>query len=81
MLLAMPAWAQQTTTDDAITNYESATHQFFQGVASDWSNSHVVYSKPEAGSDTEDAVQKDRVTGCSKFAARCRPPVTRTRPT
>ena len=59
MLLAMPAWAQQTTTDDAITNYESATHQFFQGVASDWSNSHVVYSKPEAGSDTEDAVQKD----------------------
>ena len=58
-LLAMPAWAQQTTTDDAITNYESAAHQFFQGIPSDWSNSHVVYSKPEPGSDTEDAVQKD----------------------
>ena len=55
----MPAWAQQTTTDEAITNYESATHQFFQGTPTDWSSSHVVFSKPEAGSDTEDAVQKD----------------------
>ncbi|MGD0117475.1 MAG: hypothetical protein ABSD30_05395 [Candidatus Binatus sp.] len=59
MLLAMPAWAQQTTTDEAITNYESATHQFFQGIPTDWSSNHVVFSKPAPGSDAEDAVQKD----------------------
>ncbi len=61
-LLAMPAWAQDsspTTRDDAITGYESAAHQSFQGIATDWSSHHVVYSKPAPGSDAENTVQQD----------------------
>jgi hypothetical protein len=61
-LLAMPAWAQDsapTTLNDAISGYESAAHESFQGLATDWSSHHVVYSKPEPGSDTEDTVQQD----------------------
>ena len=52
-LLAMPAWAQDSapTLDDAIAGYESATHQSFQGVPTDWSTRHVVFSKPAPGSD------------------------------
>jgi hypothetical protein len=61
-LLAMPAWAQSpssSATDDAIAGYESAAHQSFQGIATDWSSHHVVFSKPEPGSDAEDSVQQD----------------------
>jgi hypothetical protein len=58
-LLAMPAWAQQPSVDDAVSNYESVTHQSFPGVTSDWSSSHLVYSAPAPGSNAEDAVQKD----------------------
>ena len=61
-LLAMPAWAQDSspaTREDAITGYESAAHQSFQGIATDWSSHHVVYSKPEPGSDAENTVQQD----------------------
>jgi hypothetical protein len=60
-LLAMPAWAQDSaaTLNAAISGYESAAHESFQGLETDWSNHHVVYSKPEAGSDAEDTVQQD----------------------
>lgn len=60
-LLAMPAWAQDsaTTLNSAISGYESAAHESFQGLATDWSSHHVVYSKPEAGSDAENTVQQD----------------------
>jgi len=47
------------TADDAITGYESAAHQSFQGLATDWSSQHVVFSKPAPGSDAEDKVQQD----------------------
>jgi len=61
-LLAMPAWAQNSsspTLNDAISGYESAAHQSFQGVSTDWSSHHVVFSKPAPGSDAEDKVQQD----------------------
>jgi hypothetical protein len=60
-LLAMPAWAQNSapTLNDAISGYESAAHQSFQGLATDWSSHHVLYSKPEPGSDAEYQVQQD----------------------
>ena len=60
-LLAMPAWAQNSapTLNDAISGYESAAHQSFQGLATDWSSHHVVYSKPAPGSDAEYKVQQD----------------------
>ena len=47
------------TIDDAIAGYESATHQFFQGVPTDWSSYHAIFSKPEPGSDAEYKVQQD----------------------
>src|SRR5277367_894610 len=60
VLLAMPTWAQDSRTlDDAITGYESATHQSFQGVPTDWSSRHLVFSKPVPGSDAEYKVQQD----------------------
>ncbi len=59
IFLAMPAWAQVSSVDDAVTGYESATHQSFQGIPTDWSSNHVVFSKPAAGSDAEDKVQQD----------------------
>ena len=61
-LLAMPAWAQDSapmTADSAISGYESAAHQSFQGIATDWSSHHVLYSKPAPGSDAEYKVQQD----------------------
>src|SRR5580700_4747508 len=60
-LLAMPAWAQNSapTLNDAISGYESAAHQSFQGLATDWSSHHVVYSKPAPGSDTESTILQD----------------------
>jgi hypothetical protein len=60
-LLAMPAWAQNSapTLNDAIAGYESAAHQSFQGLATDWSSHHVVYSKPAPGSDTESTILQD----------------------
>ncbi len=59
--LAMPVWAQgnEMTLDDAIGGYEAATHQTFQGVPDDWSTHHVVFSRPEPGSETEYRVQQD----------------------
>jgi|GEM_PF-845167 len=58
---AMPVWAQGNamTLDDAIRGYEATTHQTFQGVVDDWSTHHVVFSRPEPGSDTEYRVQQD----------------------
>src|SRR5271168_4745202 len=50
---------QPATLDDAINGYESATHQSFRGITTDWSSHHVVFSKPEPGSDAEDAVLQD----------------------
>lgn len=60
-LLAMPARAQNSaiTVDDAISGYESATHQFYQGVPTDWSSYHAIFAKPEPGSDAEYKVQQD----------------------
>ena len=60
-LLAMPAWPQDSAPAlrDSISGYESAAHQFSQGVPVDWSSRHVVFSKPKAGSDAEDKVQQD----------------------
>jgi hypothetical protein len=60
-LLATPACAQNSapTLDDAIAGYESAAHQSFQGIPTDWSSHHVLYSMPEAGSDAEYKVQQD----------------------
>jgi hypothetical protein len=60
-LLAMPSWAQDSapTLDDAIAGYESAAHQSFQGIPTDWSSRHVIFSKPAPGSDAEDKVQQD----------------------
>ncbi|MGC2757067.1 hypothetical protein [Candidatus Binatus sp.] len=60
-LLAMPVWAQESapTLDEAITGYESATHQSFQGIPTDWTSRHVVFSKPIPGSDAEYKVQQD----------------------
>ena len=59
--LAMPVWAQgnEMSLDDAIRGYEAATHQTFQGVPDDWSTHHVVFSRPEPGSETEYRVQQD----------------------
>src|SRR5208283_1040798 len=59
--LAMPVWAQgnEMSLDDAIAGYEAATHQTFQGVPDDWSTHHVVFSRPEPGSETEYRVQQD----------------------
>ena len=50
---------QSMALDDAITGYESAAHQSFQGVVTDWTSHHVIFSKPEPGSDAEDKVQQD----------------------
>ena len=60
-LLAMPAWAQDSapTLDDAIAGYESAAHESFQGLETDWSSHHVIFSKPAPGSDAEYKVQQD----------------------
>ena len=60
-LLAMPVWAQDSAPalDDAIAGYESATHQSFQGIPTDWTSRHVVFSKPIPGSDAEYKVQQD----------------------
>ena len=57
----MPAWAQDSapTLDNAIAGYESAAHQSFQGVATDWSTRHVIFSKPAPGSDAEEKVKQD----------------------
>ena len=59
--LAMPVWAQNNSMslDDAIHGYEATTHQTFQGVPDDWSTHHVVFSRPEPGSETEYRVQQD----------------------
>ncbi len=58
---AMPVWAQgnEMTLDDAIRGFEATTHQPFVGVPDDWSTHHVVYSRPEPGSETEYRVQQD----------------------
>jgi hypothetical protein len=60
-LIAMPAWAQGNgmSLDDAIRGYESAAHQTLQGVPDDWSHHHVVFSRPEPGSEAEYRVQQD----------------------
>ena len=34
--------------------------RYFQGVPTDWTSRHIVFSKPEPGSDAEDKVQQDR---------------------
>jgi len=58
---AMPVWAQgnEMTLDDAIRGFEAAAHQSFVGVPDDWSSHHVVFSRPEPGSETEYRVQQD----------------------
>jgi hypothetical protein len=58
---AMPAWAQgnEMSLDDAVRGYEATTHQTFQGVVDDWSTHHVVFSRPEPGSETEYRIQQD----------------------
>jgi len=61
-LVAMPAWAQDSaraTIRDAINGLESTTHRSFQGIPTDWSSHHLVFSKPEPGSDAEFQVQQD----------------------
>jgi hypothetical protein len=61
-LVAKPARAQETATTDLtaqIDGFESAAHNSFVGVPTDWSSRHVVFSAPEAGSDAEDQVQQD----------------------
>jgi hypothetical protein len=60
-LLAMSAKAQDSAPSlrESISGYESAAHQYFQGVPSDWTSRHVVFSKPQPGSDAEDKVQQD----------------------
>jgi len=57
----MPAWAQNSAPAlrDAINGYESAAHQSFQGLPTDWSSHHVIFSKPAPGSDAEYNVQQD----------------------
>ena len=57
----MPAWAQDsaTTLNSAISGYESAAHESFQGIPTDWSSRHVVFSKPAPGSDAEYKIQQD----------------------
>ncbi len=59
--VAMPVWARgsEMSLDDAIHGYEAAAHQPFVGVVDDWSTHHVVYSRPEPGSETEYRVQQD----------------------
>ncbi|MFZ0889651.1 MAG: hypothetical protein WA005_14455 [Candidatus Binataceae bacterium] len=59
--LAMPVWARgnEMSLDDAIRGYEATTHQTFRGVPDDWSHHHVVFSRPEPGSDTEYKLQQD----------------------
>lgn len=61
VLLAMSAWAQDSAPSlrESISGYESAAHQYFQGVPTDWTSRHIVFSKPEPGSDAEDKVQQD----------------------
>src|SRR5271156_3222543 len=61
-LVVMPARAQQDATTDLtaqINGYESAAHNSFVGVPTDWSSKHVVFTAPEPGSDAEDKVQQD----------------------
>ena len=57
----MPARAQDSAPSlrESISGYESAAHQYFQGVPTDWSSRHVVFSKPQPGSDAEDKIQRD----------------------
>ena len=57
----MSAWAQDSAPSlrESISGYESAAHQYFQGVPTDWTSRHIVFSKPEPGSDAEDKVQQD----------------------
>ncbi len=45
--------------DDAINGYESAAHQSFLGVPTDWMSHQVAFPKPEPGSDAEYKVQQD----------------------
>ena len=57
----MSAWAQDSAPSlrDSIGGYESAAHQYFRGVPTDWTSRHVVFSKPQPGSEAEDKVQQD----------------------
>ncbi|HEY6421521.1 MAG TPA: hypothetical protein VIX59_21190, partial [Candidatus Binataceae bacterium] len=60
--LVMPARAQQPAASDLnaqIDGYERAAHRFFQGVPTDWSSRHLVFSPPAPGSQAEDQVQQD----------------------
>ncbi len=45
--------------DDAIAGYASVTHQSSPGIPTDWTSRHVVFSKPEPGSDAAYKVQQD----------------------
>ena len=58
---AMPVWAQgnEMSLDDAINGFEATAHQRFVGVPDDWSTHHVVFSRPEPGSETEYRVQQN----------------------
>lgn len=61
-LLAMPAWGQQSASNDLtaqINGYERAAHSPFVGVPTDWSSSHLIFLVPEPGSEAEDTVQQD----------------------
>jgi len=60
--LVMPARGQEPPAPDLaaqINGYERAAHSSFVGVPTDWSSSHLVFSKPEPGSEAEEKVQQD----------------------
>ena len=50
-LLAMPAGAQDSAPSlrESISGYESAAHQYFQGVPTDWTSRNVVRIQVLAG--------------------------------
>jgi hypothetical protein len=61
-LFVTSARAQDSAATDLnaqISGYERAAHSTFVGVPIDWSTSHLVFSKPEPGSDAEEKVQQD----------------------
>src|SRR5271163_672969 len=61
-LIVAPARSQEPAATDMsaeINGYERAAHSSFVGVPTDWSTSHVVFSKPEPGSEAEEKVQQD----------------------
>ena len=51
--------ASAISLDEAASQLQSTTHQFVQGIPTDWTHRHLVFSRPEVGSDAEFSAQKE----------------------